>query len=433
MQEIAEILEFIQNSDLFFHFETDSVDWTDNGRAVDLVLQSKGKKSVISLSDPKEIESLAASLYFYTKQSNLLCWNLKNILSFFRKKSSINVQFKNKVYDLNILCSYFALPKKKPSTSKDAFYLFNYIRQTDGWSMFEKFYDNIYYPLISNVMPSIETNPLVDTDSKKFVYSYYEVEGQSNGRMKNLKVLKDSYMPHSMGEKEKETLRLPSDDQYFVYFDFKHMEVSVLEWITKDKNLTKILSSDVDLYKSIWQNLTGQEATKEQRKICKNVFLPVVFGQGAVSLSNRLGIGEKNASKLIYTLERTFPVAFAWIKSQAADSNNFATDIFGRRRKFQKDELYKIKNFCIQSPSNMICLRKLVRLHEALGNKARICFHIHDGYCISCNKKDLKLVFDIAKKALEEDDDLFPNLHLKTSCHFGDNLNKLKNIKEVIK
>ena len=81
----------------------------------------------------------------------------------------------------------------------------------------------------------------------------------------------------------------------------------------------------------------------------------------------------------------------------------------------------------------MICLRKLVKLHEILDNKAKLCFHIHDGYSISCNKKDLKSIFEISRKTLEEDDDLFPNLKLKTSCHFGENLNNLKNIKEVIR
>jgi hypothetical protein len=432
MSEIAEILDSIQNSDVFFHFESDFVDWTDDS-SVDFAIQSKGQKSIISLCEPKHIESLAASLYFYTKNSNLLTWNLKNILSFFRKKSQINVNFSNKVYDLSVLCSYFSLPKKKPTTSKEAFFLFNHIRKTDSWKSFEKFYDKVYYPLISNVIPSIETNPLVDLAEKKFVYSYYEIEGQSNGRMKNLKVLKDCYLPHSMGEKQKNILRLPSDDSVFMYYDFKHMEVSVLEWITKDANLSKILDSNVDLYRSIWQSLTKSEATKEQRKICKNIFLPVIFGQGSNSLSKRLGINEKFAEKLIYKLEQTFPVAFDWVKSQTVDSNNYATDIFGRRRKFQKEELYKIRNFCIQSPSNMICLRKLVKLHESINNKAKIFFHIHDGYAIACKRKDLKLVFELGKKALEEDDDLFPNLKLKTSCHFGEHLNNLKNIKEVIK
>lgn len=424
MQEVASVLDSIQNSKVFFHFESDHIDWTENN-PVDLNIQLNGNKFILSLQNEKDIESLAASFYFYTKNCDLVSWNLKNIISYFRKKSQINIQFNKKVYDLKIICSYFNLPNKKPTSSKDAFFLINYIKKTDGWKSFEKFYDEIYYPLISRVVPSIETNPLVDIDNKKFVYSYYEIEGQSNGRMKNLKILKDCFLPHSMGEKEKNNLRLSSDEEYFIYFDYKHMEVSVLSWITKDKNLTEMVNSKEDLYSLIWKKLTNQAPTEDQRKICKNIFLPVIFGQGSFSLSKRIGISEKNASKLIYNLERSFPVAFAWVKNQAPDSNNFATDVFGRRRKFQKDELYKIKNFCIQSPSNMICLRKLVKLHEALANKAKICFHIHDGYCISCNKKEYKSIIELSKKVLEEDDDLFPDLQLKTSCHFGENLNKL--------
>lgn len=431
MSDVANILESIKESDVFFHFESDSIDWTNN-TPVNLIIQANSQKYTIEFSDDKEIEKFAASFGFYVRNSRLLCWNLKNILSFFKKKSSISIELNN-VYDLSVLSSYFSLPKKKPKTCKEAFYLFDHLSNTKSWKSFDNFYKSIFDPLISKVIPDIETNALVDIVEKKFVYSYYEIEGQSNGRMKTLKILKDSYLPHSMGEKEKNNLRLSSDDQYFLYFDYKHMEVSVLEWTSKDNNLTSILNSEKDLYESVWELLTGQEATQDNRKTCKTIFLPVVFGQGSNSLANRLGISEKNASRLIYKLERAFPVAFTWINSQVPDSNNFATDIFGRRRKLQEDEFYKIKNFCIQSPANMICLRKLVKLHEILDNKAKLCFHIHDGYAISCNKKDFKSVFEISRKTLEEDDDLFPNLKLKTSCHFGENLNNLKNIKEVIR
>jgi hypothetical protein len=428
MPEIAEVLGFIRDSDVFFYLDADSVDWTSE-TPVNIIFHCKGKKFEVILSDLKDIESLAASLFYYTKNSRLLCWNLKNVLSFFRKKSQIHINFENKVYDLSVLCSYFSLPKKKPSTCKEAFFLFDHIKNTSSWKAFEKFYDEVFNPLISNVIPNIETNPLVDLVDKKFVYSYYEIEGQSNGRMKTSKVFKDCYLPHSMGEKEKNNLRLSSCDDIFLYFDYKHMEVSVLEWITKDQNLSKILLSGEDLYRSIWQLLIGVEATKEQRKICKNIFLPVIFGQGSNSLSKKLGIDEKIANRLIYKLEKAFPVAFDWVKSQSVDGNYYATDVFGRRRKFQKDELYKIRNFSIQSPSNMICLRKLVKLHNSLSDKSKVCFHIHDGYAISCNKKYLKVVYDSCKKSLEEDEDLFPNLVLRTSCQFGDNLNNLRSYK----
>ena len=109
----------------------------------------------------------------------------------------------------------------------------------------------------------------------------------------------------------------------------------------------------------------------------------------------------------------------------------FQMMFFFRRRKFDKNELYKLKNFCIQSPSSMICLRKLVKLHTcSKENNYNIVFHVHDGYIISCNKKDIKKIHKIVKNILEEEDEMFPGLVLKSSCSFGYNLNKLKNIEE---
>jgi hypothetical protein len=427
---VSSILEEIKDLDLFFHFEQQHVDWTDNQK-VNLIIHSPYKKYNIELLDEKSIEKFAASFCFYTKNCKLISWNLKNIISFFTKKASINLEF-DEIYDLSILCSYFDLPKKIPNSCKDAFYLLNFIKSTNSWNVFSDFYKQIYDPLIKKVIPEIENNCLVDKNKRKFVYSYYEIEGQSNGRLKNLKILKDCYIPHNMDIQEKQNLRLPNYDEVFLYFDYKHMEVSVLEWISKDKNLSEILNSDGDLYEVIWETLTKTKASSDQRKLCKNIFLPVIFGQGSNSLSKKLEITEKNAKEIIYKLNQAFPVAFTWINSQVSDCNNFATDLFGRRRKFEENEFYKIRNFCIQSPANMICLRKLANLYEILDNKAKIRFHIHDGYCISCKKKDIKHVYEISKKTLEEGDSLFPDLKLKVSCEFGEDLSKLKNIKEVL-
>jgi DNA polymerase I-like protein with 3'-5' exonuclease and polymerase domains len=428
MSEIADVLDFIKNKEIFFHFDSDNLDWTTNN-SVNFIIQCDGKKFTIPLSNLGEIEKLAASFYFYTKNSRLISWNVKNFFSFFKKKSSIEVDINN-VYDFYVICSYFALSKNKPQSLKEISNLLDKILHTNNWDKFSKFYEKVYAPLISKVIPDIETNGLVDVKDKRIVYSYYEIEGQANGRLKNIKCFKNCFMPHSMGESDKNNIRLPNEDHVFIYLDYKHMEVSILEWITKDSNLSKIIESNSDLYESIWEKLTGSSATQNQREICKNIFLPVLFGQKSYSLSKRLGIVEKNADKLIYKLRSTFPVAFSWIDSQEVNDNDIATDIFGRCRKFSSEDFYKIKNFCIQSPSNMVCLRKLVKLHESIVD-SKICMHIHDGYIISCHKSKVDETYRLAKHCLEEEDDLFPNLKLKVSCKYGDNLNNLKKIKEI--
>lgn len=63
MLGIAEVLESIQNSDVFFHFEEDHIDWTDN-TPVSLVIHCNGRKSIITLDNPKEIEKLGGKFIF---------------------------------------------------------------------------------------------------------------------------------------------------------------------------------------------------------------------------------------------------------------------------------------------------------------------------------------------------------------------------------
>ena len=428
MLEIAEILDSV-GSDVFFHFDEGHVDWTSDKKA-SLIIQSNGKKSCIELTDSKTIEEIGASISYYFKDCNLYSWNLKNIISFFKKKASLNLKFESQVYDLYILCSYFSISLKKPKRTQDAVLIVDHLKKTSGWEDFVNFYEKIYTPLIYEVIPEIETNPLVDLKNKNFAHCYYELEGQANGRMKTLKISPNSYMPHSMSEEDKENLSLPDPDDVFLVFDYKHMEVSVLEWLTKDEGLSEILSEDRDLYSSVWENLTKTDADESQRSLCKKIFLPVVFGLRPKSLSRKIGLSEKNASKLIYKLIDTFPVAFSWVEAQRVDSNNFATDFFGRRRSFLENEFYKIRNCCVQSPSNMICLKKLVDLHGSLRD-AKLRFHVHDGYVVSCRKRDMNSVYEDVKFILEKDDEMFPNLKLKVSCKYGKNLNNLFNINEV--
>lgn len=429
--QIANILKEIKGKDLFLYIDKENPDWQKSDS--NLIICWENKKVSLSLDDAESLSYFVSSFYnFIDPNKFLISWNAKNIFSYLQAKTEIPFEIPNIVYDLYILNSYFSLNEERPTSFKSSVLLLKKIL-ADGarWSKFKSFYESIYVPLFSKVIPSIENNCLVDNQKKKCVYSHYVIEGQANGRLKTLKIPRDSsYNPHSLGEHEKNNLRPREYEQNFVCFDFKNMEVSVLQWLSKDEQLKNMLKSKKDLYKEIWSKITKQDANDTQRALCKNVFLPVVFGQGKYSLSKKLGISEEIADKLIYSFNKAFPVAFTWVNSQVPDSNNYATDYFGRRRKFDDDQLYKIKNFCIQSPASLICLRKLVRLYEAFSEKARMCFHVHDGYYVLTEKNNINSICKLGKEILEEEDSMFPGLHLKVTCHYGYNLNKLENFKK---
>lgn len=419
----------LMNQDIYFYAEPDILDWTKEelDKNYKIFFCTSKNNVCFNLTSQEEIEKLAASFSCIVNNNNLLIgYNIKNIISYLVGKTGILIDINKFVYDLAILQSYFSLDKTKPKNLKDSLNILRKVTTFDSWISFKKLYLEVYNPLLKTVVPKLETNLLVDVVKKNFVSSFYEIEGQANGRMKCSGVLQKCFVPHTMNETVKEKLRPTNPDDVFIYLDFKHMEVSVLQWLSKDQRLKEILESGDDVYESIWENIVKQKANEKQRTICKNVFLPVVFGQGSLSLSKKLGLEEKISKMLINSLKKAFPTAFGWVNDQPIDSENYAFDVFGRKRKFEKNDVYKIKNFCIQSPASMICLKKLVALHECLKDKASLCFHVHDGYCVTCDKNNVNSVADLAINALQKDEDLFPDLRLSVTCKFGKKLNYLK-------
>lgn len=427
MTDFADILPKLKGKDIYFYLNKENPDWSSPNSKTELVIHFDGKKVSLSLDDSKNLSYLASSLYHFIDSNNiLLSWSAKDIFSFIKGKTDISLEILANIYDINIINSYFALNQQKPESFKSAIKLLKTVLTNSDWKKFNNIYNQVYVPLFSKVLPDIETNCLIDNSKRKCVYPFYVIEGQANGRLKTLKINSASYNPHSLGPMEKNNIRPKDYDQVFVCFDYKNMEVNVLQWLSSDKELAKILATNKDLYKEIWRKITKQEPTEAHRALCKNIFLPVVFGLGKANLSKKLGVSEKIASKLIDSFYKTFPVAFDWVSSQSANGNNMAIDFFGRRRIFEEKDMYKIRNFCIQSPASLICLKKLICLHESLSGHATVCFHIHDGYYVLCKKSEVNFIAELGRKILESEDELFPNLKLKITCHYGNNLSDLK-------
>lgn len=430
MVNIADILPDMKGKDVYFYLNKERSDWNST-TGVELVLHFGGKRVSLPLDEDESLYQLASSLHHFIDFRNILIsWRVKEVFSYIRGKTGIPLEIDSSVYDLSVVSSYFGDDIERPSSFKEAVATLKSYATRPGWRSFLDIYSEVYLPLSLSVLPAIETNCLTDNRKRMCVYPNYVVEGQANGRLKAFKSGTHSYNPHSLGPEEKASLRPTDYDEVFMCFDYKNMEVNVLRWLSGDEALGEMLDSGEDLYKGIWRKITKQTPKDSHRSICKDVFLPVVFGLGRAALAEEIGVSEENAARLIDSLCKTFPVAFDWVKSQSADDNNVATDAFGRRRKFKSKELYKIKNFVVQAPASMICLKKLVNLHESLQGLGRVGFHVHDGYCVLCKKKDINSVFDLGTKVLEEEEEMFPGLGLRTTCNFGVSLDSLQPLKK---
>ena len=248
-----------------------------------------------------------------------------------------------------------------------------------------------------------------------------------NGRLKCSNVFNSCYNPHTLSDDIKSKLNPPTTAPVdFLYLDYRNMEVSVLQWLSGDDQLKKIIDSGEDVYAGIWKYITKLDCTGSHRNKCKSIFLPVIYGQGAESVAKRADIPEKTAIKLVDRLYKGFPIAFDWVKQQQAnlDENNFAQDYFGRRRQFN-DQQYRVRNFVVQAAASTVCLHKLIKLYESIEDDSKIVFHVHDGYGMLVRRQ---YASKLAKKyvaVLEQEEDFYPGLKLRISCKIGGRLNKL--------
>lgn len=427
MPDFVEILPRLHGKDVYFYLNKEDYGWNSDDKA-ELHFHSDEEHIALDMGDLEQVSYLNSSLYHVLGTGRvLLAWGAKEVFSYLKGRTGFGLELHGAVFDLKLISSYLGMADEKPPSFRSAVRLLRKCLSDPNWGKFSKLYTEVYRPLFSEVLPDIETCCLVDNKRRTCVYPTYLIEGQVNGRLRAVPAGFNSYNPHSMGPAEKFNLRPRDYDDVFLYMDYKNMEVNVLQWLSGDESLAEAISSG-DTYKRIWSMMTGQEPTETHRKLCKQVFLPVVFGQGKHSLSKKLQISEKNASKFIDSMVKTFPVAFDWVNSQSPDGNNTATDAFGRRRTFDDQEHYKIKNFCIQSPASMICLKKLVFLHGVLEGRASICFHLHDGYCLLCKKNEIGSIMELAISALEAEDSMFPGLIMRVSCEGGPRLDEMRTL-----
>jgi hypothetical protein len=429
MSDLLATLSTFAGKNLYLYFRPEILDFTHPHNAEMVFCQSGQKDVKIPIpTNGRELVYFASQVKSALNDDGLamMVWNLKPFASYIRKFTGIVFNVDRAVYDLKLLAGFASIPGF-PENYDEAEAMLQRISETDTFSQNMKWYEEVYYPLAVDVIPAVETVGLVDGRINKVAHPFYELEGQSNGRLKCNKALRHCFNPHSIGAEDRANLRPAGHDLRFISLDYRALEVCVLQWLTNDPLLTQMVDSGVDLYSAIWEQVTGIACTPDFREICKESFLPVVFGMGAPKLAERLEVDMEIAKNIRDGIYSNFAVAMKWIQEQAwgAEVNGYALDYCGRKRIFTS-EYYLARNFVIQSPASTYCLYKLIQLHRKLVGKVKVVFHTHDAYCLLAGERDALQVAEQAKQVLEVPSDFFPGLAMTCKVKLGESLSKLK-------
>lgn len=427
--EVATALLSITGKNIFIDCKPEILDFTNLDRNYDLILETDSIRFNFTLpKDQGEFFQLVSIFGdpIVSSKNFILGWDVKRFLSYFIYRCG-HLPFDSKIYDLKILEDYFGFTNEPPRNFTEAKSRLALLVNNKGWSVLKSVYDDVYFPLISKVLPKIEAYGLTNTQEKVIVHPYYCVGEHVNGRLSCQKNYFKSFNPHSLSLETRAKLKCKNADHIFMSFDYKNMDVSVLYWLSKDEVLSSIFEKEGDCYENIWEMVTGLESNPQRRDICKASFLPIMYGQGVHGLANSLNWDEKLAKGYHERLVKIFKTAYNWItKQQDSVHENFILDKFGRRRKFD-DKYYKIRNYVVASPAALICLHKLVKLfNEVNSGDCQIVAHVHDEYILSVSFDKRREVYLTVKNLLESDDLMYSGLRLKVTCNIGRDLDSLE-------
>lgn len=417
---------------MYVRAEPETIDFTAGDTGKLIVLSAVGEIAI-----PLSNQNLTTVLGFlsstvFSDEMTVIGWGIKGLFSFLKYHLQAPYCTTCNILDLKVLESLCDKRDEAPKAFWDAMARLQAVVKDEQWPKLKTFYKQVYKPLIEKVIPALETQGMLDQKNRVTLYSSYEVDGK-NGRLKCSQVFKSCFNPHSITPEDKERFRPRLLNDQFLLFDFRHMEVSVLQWLTQDEHLAEILALEHDPYRVIFKLVSHTDCDNDnKRDVCKSFFLPVVYGMGATTLAKELSLSQTTAETIIKRIYNLFPKALAWVQERQKETqiNNVCYDVLGRRRYFN-DRHYRVRDFVVQSPAAAVCLEKLVLLHDALGGYAALAAHIHDGYLITVNKAATRAVVDIGTEVLQGDSLLCPGLKLKVTCKLGRSLDALESYEKA--
>jgi len=120
--------------------------------------------------------------------------------------------------------------------------------------------------------------------------------------------------------------------------DYSQIELRLLAYFSKDKALREAFAADMDIHRFVASQIFDcpiEEVTSDMRSRCKAVNFGIIYGQGAMGLSNTTGLSLSEARKFIENYFARYSSIRKFMDDvvEEATKTGYAETILHRRRK----------------------------------------------------------------------------------------------------
>ncbi|XP_050442500.1 DNA polymerase theta [Adelges cooleyi] len=204
---------------------------------------------------------------------------------------------------------------------------------------------------------------------------------------------------------------IPKQDRTLVSVDFCQIELRVLAHLSKDNSLLSALKSSGDVFinmSSKWHKIPASEVCDELRQKTKQVCYGILYGMGAVTLSETLNITEDEAYKLISEFKSTFSDVNKFFVDCVTQCRSlglvktlsgrirYLPDINSENPKIKAQAERQAINTIIQGSAADVTKMAMIKIDKIVNQTypkplVHLVMHIHD-----------ELIFEVANSVLDE-------------------------------
>ncbi len=286
-----------------------------------------------------------------------------------------------------------------------------------------------YHPIVDEVLEYRKVAKLNSTyvdgllkvcDSENKVHTVFKQTGTATGRLSSAEPnLQNIPIRTEMGH-ELRRFFIPSDENHvLIDADYSQIELRLLAHIAGDETMINAFLSGEDIHTSTASAVFGvpiSAVTSELRKRAKAVNFGIVYGIGAFSLANDLGITKKQADEYIKSYLERFAAVDAYLKGtiESAYEKGYVETIFNRRRYIPELSASNknMKNFGervamnspIQGSAADIIKIAMINTRRALkeaGIDAKLILQVHDELLVEASRECATEAAEILRREME--------------------------------
>jgi DNA polymerase-1 len=230
---------------------------------------------------------------------------------------------------------------------------------------------------------------------------------------------------------------VPADGFVFVSADYSQIELRILAHYSEDPAFVQAFREGVDIHRQtagIIFGVPSDEVTKEMRGRAKTVNFAVIYGIGAFSLAQKLGVTNAEAKDFIERYFERFPGVRRYLDEQIeiARQRGYVETLTGRRRYIPEitSRNFNIRSFGERAATNapiqgtaadlikmaMIDIDREIRTTDSA---ARMLLQVHDELLFETPKGEADATLEMLREKMEGAAELRVPLRVETGI--GDN------------